>query len=513
MKKRKLILPIVALLMGFSVGAQFNLQNKQYVKDVLREAPSTVTYTFTSKSWADSTNTWTSGKSGNSLQDGRGVQVTTGTTKANATSKNSFTNVSQVVITYSTNASSGAGSISVKIGNNDASSKNVTKTGGTTDRTLEYNFTQNQTGTITFTVTCTTNSIYVKSIAITSGGTASGQQAINNTKPVGNLVFRVNTQVHELEGYEKVTSEPADWSGEYILVCENEKVCFDGSLEQLDVSNNTVDVKIFDSFIGTNTNIDAATFTINEIDGGFSIQASNGEYIGQTSNANGLVTSNDAIVNTIEFANNGDVNIVSRSAYLRYNSASNQNRFRYYKSSSYTAQQAIQLYKKTTTTKQITTHTPQNTKVNLGAIFNRDNILDIQDKVVSYGVAVAKQEELGTKKLSEVLNEPNVNVGKSEVTLANTPFVYCDSQGRAPGDTDYVDNTDYIIFSANLAVPEANYTTELTWAAYFILNDDSVVMTEERTESVKSLAIEYQDIYGNYDEDVKACIDYLASAE
>ncbi|MBQ8141710.1 MAG: hypothetical protein IJ194_00945 [Bacilli bacterium] len=239
MKKRKLILPIVALMMGFSVGAQFNLQNKQYIKDVLR-APSTNTYTFTSNSWADSTNSWTSGKNGLSLQGGRGVQVTTGTTKANATSNNSFTNVSQVVITYSTNASNGAGSISVKIGNNDASSQTVTKTGGTTDRTLVYNFTPNQTGTITFTVTCTTNSIYVKSIAITSDETASGQQAINNTKPVGNLVFRVNTQVHELEGYEKVTSTPADWSGEYIIVCENNGFCLKILICTVDINSMVV---------------------------------------------------------------------------------------------------------------------------------------------------------------------------------------------------------------------------------------------------------------------------------
>ena len=39
------------------------------------------------------------------------------------------------------------------------------------------------------------------------------------------------------------------------------------------------------------------------------------------------------------------VNIVSGGAYLRYNAASNQNRFRYYKSSSYSGQKAIALYK------------------------------------------------------------------------------------------------------------------------------------------------------------------------
>ncbi len=131
----------------------------------------TITYTFTSKSWeataGGSAANWTSGKAGDQMQSGRGVQVTTGTSGANATSPSSFTNISKIVVTYSTNASKGAGSISFKVGSNTAVSKSVTKTGGTSDRTLEYDFDPNQTGSVLMTVTCTTNSIYVKSVAIT----------------------------------------------------------------------------------------------------------------------------------------------------------------------------------------------------------------------------------------------------------------------------------------------------------------------------------------------------------
>ena len=132
----------------------------------------TETYTFTSKSWGatksgGTTANWTSGKDGNQMQSGRGIQVTTGASGANGTSPVSFSNVSQVVVTYSTNASSGAGSIAVKIGDNTAVSQSVTKSGGTTDRTLTYNFSPNQTGNVKVTVNCTTNSIYIKSVAIT----------------------------------------------------------------------------------------------------------------------------------------------------------------------------------------------------------------------------------------------------------------------------------------------------------------------------------------------------------
>lgn len=127
----------------------------------------TTTYTFTSKSWGDSTSSWTSGKDGNQMSNGRGVQITTGATGANATTKSLFNGVSQVVVTYSTNASNGAGSVSIQVGENTAHSKNVTKTGGTTDRTLTYDINPAETGNVKITVTCTTNSIYIKSVAIT----------------------------------------------------------------------------------------------------------------------------------------------------------------------------------------------------------------------------------------------------------------------------------------------------------------------------------------------------------
>ena len=127
----------------------------------------TSTYTFNSKSWGDSSSAWTSGLDGNQLTSGRGVQVTTGASGANATTKNSYYNVSKVEVTYSTNASNGAGSIDIQVGSNTARSQNITKTGGTTDRTLTYSIDPKETGNVKITVTCTTNSIYVKSVAIT----------------------------------------------------------------------------------------------------------------------------------------------------------------------------------------------------------------------------------------------------------------------------------------------------------------------------------------------------------
>ena len=132
------------------------------------------TYTFTSKSWGDNSNSWTSNKDGGQLSSGRGVQVSTNYSGASATSKSEFSNVSRVIVIYSTNASKGAGTINIQIGSNSAKSYTVTTNGGTTDRNAEFSFSPEESGKAKITVNCTTNSIYVKSITIeTSGGSST----------------------------------------------------------------------------------------------------------------------------------------------------------------------------------------------------------------------------------------------------------------------------------------------------------------------------------------------------
>jgi hypothetical protein len=145
--------------------------------------------------------------------------------------------------------------------------------------------------------------------------------------------------------YVKVTSTADLTSGQYLIVYAEGSVAFDGSLETLDAASNTIEVTINDDEIGITNITTASEFTIDVTAG--TIMSASGYYIGQTSDANGLASSTTtAYTNTISFDEDGNANIVSEGAYLRYNSASNQTRFRYYKSSSYTNQKAIQLYKK-----------------------------------------------------------------------------------------------------------------------------------------------------------------------
>lgn len=127
-------------------------------------------YIFTSNSWAatreGNAENWTSGGAGNSLNATQGIQVTVAKSGANGTSKYGFTDVEQVIVLYSTNASSGAGEIAVQVGNGAEKTTSVSSTGGTTDRELKFNYSPKESGKVKVTVNCTTNSIYVKSVTV-----------------------------------------------------------------------------------------------------------------------------------------------------------------------------------------------------------------------------------------------------------------------------------------------------------------------------------------------------------
>lgn len=148
----------------------------------------TTTYTFSAKDWKASPANWTSGKDGGSFSN-NGVQVTTTYTGANATSPISFNDISKIVVTYNTNKSAGAGSIKVKVGDNDEKSNNVAYSGSSDGRTAnfttQFTFSPKQTGSVKLTVNTTTNSLYICSIAITytPSSTPSSAVSFDNDAP------------------------------------------------------------------------------------------------------------------------------------------------------------------------------------------------------------------------------------------------------------------------------------------------------------------------------------------
>ena len=169
--------------------------------------------------------------------------------------------------------------------------------------------------------------------------------------------------------------------GQYLIVYETANVAFDGSRtngddDKIDAVENTIDVVINDNTIASDETTDAAIFNIAESqdkdDPTYTIQSASGFYIGRTVNSNGMdVATNNQYTNYIEFDNSDNAVITGNGGpTLRYNDASNQSRFRYYKS----GQKDIQLYKKITT---IPTTTSYYTRVYPSGNITPDDDLEI----------------------------------------------------------------------------------------------------------------------------------------
>lgn len=151
----------------------------------------------------------------------------------------------------------------------------------------------------------------------------------------------------QTQTYTKVTEAPADWSGTYLIVSEGDKLIMDGSLDELDVEGNKVDVTITDSKI--TGDYAKYAFTVEPMTGGYAIKSASGKYISGKSGSNKLNSGSTQSLNTIELTS-GKVIVTSDGTTLQYNNAAkNGTRFRYYKSQN---QQPISLYKIETAAKQ-----------------------------------------------------------------------------------------------------------------------------------------------------------------
>lgn len=179
----------------------------------------------------------------------------------------------------------------------------------------------------------------------------SGQYTLAVNNAVTSLVVTDDNYVPEGYNYVLVNSTADITTGTYLIVYEEGRVAFNGGLETLDAVGNTIDVTITNNSIPADATTDAASFTI-DVDAG-TIMSASGYYIGKTANSNGLDASQSPdYTNTLSIDNDGNAVITaSGECVLRYNSASNQERFRYYKS----GQQPIRLYKKVGETAAVAT--------------------------------------------------------------------------------------------------------------------------------------------------------------
>ena len=181
-------------------------------------------------------------------------------------------------------------------------------------------------------------------------------------KEVGEAVIEVKTEdgnftatctvtvtegdhVYAYYNYEKVTATADITDGEYLIVYEGDAnhaaVAFNGSLATLDATNNGIAVEIAEGKIEGTDALHAATFTIDATAG--TLQSKSGQYIGKTENSNGLdADATTEYTNTFAINEGEAIITASGNCTLRYNYASDQLRFRYFKN----GQRAIALYKK-----------------------------------------------------------------------------------------------------------------------------------------------------------------------
>lgn len=204
----------------------------------------------------------------------------------------------------------------------------------------------------------------------------------------------------------KVTEAPSDWSGEYLIVYEEEEVAFDGSLSSLDAAGNTIAVSISKGVIASSPTVDASAFTIAKTtEGKYTVKSSSGYYIGTVSSSNGLASSQTtSYEHTLSMSGS---NVAMRSDkgsnYLRFNNSSGQKRFRYYSS----GQKDIQLYRRSVSTPAethtITLAAPHNTLLVFadGALLTGDNgVYTTHESAVIY-IAAEREEGYVTESWSK----------------------------------------------------------------------------------------------------------------
>ncbi len=208
----------------------------------------------------------------------------------------------------------------------------------------------------------------VSSSGLVTAGTVMGKKArivvtsvADNTKT--DYVDVTTVREHQtieyrfplVASFEKVTTVAGLTNGEYAIVYEagNASRVFDGG-SFTDAGGNYVAATIADGDLAATEEVLAATVTITNTTSGYTIQSHDGKkYItGKGSDNNGSTITTTASYNTITFGEESSKTVAlikdSANNVFRMNPNSDNPRFRFYKSGSYTNQKAVQLYKLST---------------------------------------------------------------------------------------------------------------------------------------------------------------------
>lgn len=237
----------------------------------LYAAEKTVTYTFTSKTWAAAEGNWNSLKGGDSKET-RGVAVTKAVSGASAESPSGFSKITSVNMVWSTSGK-GAGTINMYISDNKVGSKTVGKSMYNQKFSVVTD-PSNTSGVVKFDVTCTAGTIYIKSISITYEEGAETKCATPTFTPaagylkLGNAITftsaTVDAEVYyqysynggEYTSFVKGTSFTPDKEGTYKIIAKATKTGLEDGVseEQIYEVGNLVFYESFDKNDGTGGN-------------------------------------------------------------------------------------------------------------------------------------------------------------------------------------------------------------------------------------------------------------------
>lgn len=295
--------------------------------------------------------------------------------------------------------------------------------------------------------------------------------------------------------YVKVTSTDDLASGQYLIVYEEGSVAFNGGLGTLDVAGNTIEVVFNNNEIAATTETTAAEFTIDVTEG--TIKSASGYYIGATSYNNELKTNSEtAYTNSISFGSNGDAVIAvavseTQIVTLRYNKASNQTRFRYYKS----GQEAVQLYKKVESTPEPETIPVSISAAGYSTLYYGTKNLVVPEGMEAYTVSVTNKLERST------------TYNASDVIPAGTGVVLKATQGNyvfaVTSDTPMKDASNLLRGSDEAAETEGgNYYYALTLnsdrepssAGFYWMEENGAAFTNGAHKAYLALDRKFSDI-------------------
>lgn len=175
--------------------------------------------------------------------------------------------------------------------------------------------------------------------------------------------------------YQKVTTTPEDWTGTYLIVCEDQSVAFNGAADEANIDAKGTGtaiiqgITIADGAIEGTETLNAATFTISATDDEewpWAIQSASGLYIGHKDTLdNGLSVETEIkgkCMHTLVIDENGNFIATPKHSKaeahnLQYNKKADQLRFRYFLPGD---KLAIQIYKldKTTSIEDATAGAP-----------------------------------------------------------------------------------------------------------------------------------------------------------